>query len=224
MGKKFLLPSSDLTEKNSLPQRQIWIKSSADKNINYISKPKKNCQNAASRFCDYIIISRGCSSHFLDIWIRTNPLCQLKKNLPETLFFQFFIAFGGVTLYIFLAGDSVIHLVKSRDWLESKIVLYYGICGPFFNNFQISCQWLFFWCWIIWKKKKKTCLLINFISYYKKPSGKYQQPFNIFNSKGSFHTLGHLRSKVSDQNLFGQMNKVPQVFWLNWTTNQSILF
>jgi hypothetical protein len=27
-----------------------------------------------------------------------------KKNLPETLFFQFFIAFGGVTLYIFLAG------------------------------------------------------------------------------------------------------------------------
>jgi hypothetical protein len=27
-----------------------------------------------------------------------------KKNLPETLFFQFFIAFGGATLYIFLAG------------------------------------------------------------------------------------------------------------------------
>ena len=80
-------------------------KSSADKNIIYISKPKKNCQNAASRFCDYIIISRGCSSHFLDIWIRTNPLLSAgKKNLPETLFFQFFIAFGGATLYIFLAG------------------------------------------------------------------------------------------------------------------------
>ena len=142
-AKKILLPSSDLTEKNSLPQRQIWIKSSADKNISYISKPKKKL---SKRCFTLLWLSRGCSSHFLDIWIRTNPLCQLEKklNLPETLFFQFFIAFGGVTLYIFLAGDSVIHLVKSRDWLESKIVLYYGICGPFFNNFQISCQWLFF--------------------------------------------------------------------------------
>ena len=120
-------------------------KSSADKNIIYISKPKKNCQNAASRFCDYIIISRGCSSHFLDIWIRTNPLLSAgKKTCRKPCFSNFLLLLVEPPCIFFWLEDSVIHLVKSRDWLESKIVLYYGICGPFFNNFQISCQWLFF--------------------------------------------------------------------------------
>ena len=51
------------------------------------------------------------------------------------------------------------------------------------------------------KKEKKNLSADQLHILLQKNSGKYQQIFNTFNSKGSFHTLGHLRSKMSDQTL-----------------------
>ena len=91
--------------KNSCCHPVIWRKKTLCLNVKFESNhqlikhklyqqtKKKNCQNAASRFCDYIIISRGCSSHFLDIWIRTNPLCQLKKKPAGNPLFPIFYCF-----------------------------------------------------------------------------------------------------------------------------------
>lgn len=132
LGKKFLLPSSDLTEKNSLPQRQIWIKSSADKKHKLYQQTKKNCQNAASRFCDYIIISRGCSSHFLDIWIRTNPLLSAEKKTCRKPSFSNFLLLlvESPCIFFWLETQSYIWLSHVTD-LNQKSCSTTGFVDPF---------------------------------------------------------------------------------------------
>lgn len=102
------------------------------KNINYISKPKKNCQNAASRFCDYIIISRGCSSHFLDIWIRTNPLLSAEKKTCRKPSFSNFLLLlvESPCIFFWLETQSYIWLSHVTD-LNQKSCSTTGFVDPF---------------------------------------------------------------------------------------------